>query len=75
MGLLHSSGVNFWVGNLNVVEGLKKMKPGLDTQWMPSTIKLVRKYGIEYPLIGKFRWKIAQPFGFSHGNVFTISTH
>ena len=39
------------------VERLQKMKPDLDSHWMPPTKKCVRKFGIWYTLIDEFRWK------------------
>ena len=64
--------VEFWVGKSNAVERLKKMKPGLDAQWMPPTKKCVRKFGIWYTLKGEQVEQIAQALGISHGSVSTI---
>ena len=59
MGLLHHRmhKLNSGLGNSNVVEHLKKTKPGLDAHQMPPMKKCVTKYGIWCTLIGELRWK------------------
>ena len=77
MGLLHHLmlRLNSGQGNSNEVERLQKMKPGLDTHWMPTMKKSVRKFGIWYTLMQIQGEEIAQASGISHGTISTTLHH
>ena len=65
--------LNSGSGNLNVVERLKKMKPGLDTHWMPPTKKCIGKFGLVYCGRRIQVEEIVQVLGISHASVSTVT--